>query len=754
MPASRAGRSPDALSILLLCDDRPSHAPNVLEHIHAFQRFSRHRVDPFNPRGIDRSRFLRFDDYDVVVVHYTIPLHLPVYLSEWFRDRIAAFRGLKAQFIQDEYRRVDAATAQMRRLGIDLLFSSVPADAVPGVYGSRLPGVDILPTLTGFVPADLGGRPRQPLVDRPLDVVYRGRSIPYWLGRLGQDKALIGQRFLARSQSTGLRCDIAWTEADRVYGEDWYRFLASSRSTLGTESGASIVDFDGTLQERTEAYLAAHPGATFDEVERELLAPFEGNAVIEAISPRVFEAASLGTAMVNFPGRYSDVIEPWLHYIPLEKDFSNFDEVVCAIGEDAVLEGLTSRAHADLVASGRYSLDSFVQGFDREIESRVGRVGRRQQSRVAHELNRRLRGLEHLRSASRVAELPFVAAQRARAVERAGSRLIRRFPEIEALEHPEIEERGRERLHDDLVRLAAAAAAHLRELRYLGRPFDVGVELSDQDRRLTLVGAPVPVQDASERREIGERAATAIRDGRLEEIVWNNSAVGGIAFMSFPLASLDIGYHVTGATHRFNVLIELARSEPEAVISALDLLFRPRPDGPVHELDHRTATLIRVLWLSPGRSAAQATAALRAVLTSKELRRVLRAYLASPDTRAEAPMDVVLKDLFRLWLVGQTRTKLELDDAGEVLVYRTEPDASTNGIVLEPATVQSLRRIVWDHSQGGDAVTSTTRPRVSITLEGGVHDFEALAIVAQHFPALAAPALRRAAAGEGWTGSP
>ena len=361
MPASS-----DALSILLLCDDRPSHAPNVLEHIGGFQRYSQHRFDLFNPRGIGRSRFFRLDGYDVVVVHYTI---VP-YLSDWFREQMAGFGGLKVQFIQDEYRRVDAITAQMRELGIDVLFTSVPAAAVPSVYDSRLPGVDILPTLTGLVPARLDGRPRPLLEGRPLDVVYRGRSIPYWLGRLGQDKVLIGQGFLARAASTGLRCDIAWTEPERIYGEAWYRFLGSARATLGTESGASIVDFDGSVQERTEAYLKAQPGATFEEVEREILAPFEGNAVIEAVSPRVFEAAALGTAMVNFPGRYSDVIEPWIHYVPLEKDFSNFDEVVSAIRDEAVLEGLASRAHADLVASGRYSLETFVRGFDREIEAR------------------------------------------------------------------------------------------------------------------------------------------------------------------------------------------------------------------------------------------------------------------------------------------------------------------------------------------------------------------------------------------------
>lgn len=573
------------LSILLLCDDSPSHAPNVLEHIRAFRRFSRHGFDLFNPRGLGRSRFLRLEDYDAVVVHYSAVL----YLSDWFRERIACYEGLKVQFVQDEYRQVDAQTKAMRELGIDVLFTSVPAAAVESVYGSRLPGVDILPTLTGYVPADLEGLPRQSLTDRSLDVVYRGRSVPYWLGRLGQDKIQIGREFRTRASSTGLRCDISWTEADRIYGDAWYRFLASSRTTLGTESGASIVDFDGSLEARTGDYLRAHPAATFHEVERAILAPFEGNAVIEAVSPRVFEAAALGTAMVNFPGCYSDVIEPWVHYVPLEKDFSNFEEVVGAIRDDALLEELTARTHDDLVASGRYSLQTFVREFDREVEERVKPVAHRPRSRTAREASRRLSSLEHLRSPRRLAETPLIASQRTRAAERVGRRLMRRFPEIDSLSqaHPE------QRLLHDLVRLAAAAAAHLRELRYLGPPFDVRLELGDGDHRLTLVGTDEPVPD--DRSEPHERVAAAIREGRLEEIVWDNSAVReSLRFMAPEVPSLEIGYHVVPGAHRFTALMELAGQDPDGVIAALGPLFRRRPEAPVHEVDER---VLKVLYL-------------------------------------------------------------------------------------------------------------------------------------------------------------
>jgi len=580
------GRTRDSLAILLLCDDGPAHAPNVLEHIGALQRFSRHSVARFNPLGVARSRRLRLDVYDVVVIHYTISVLHDTYLAPWLREQLTSFGGLKVQFIQDEYRLVDATIARMRELGLDLLYSSIPLDVAALVYGPRLPGVDVLPTLTGYVPAELERElPERPPAGRPLDVVYRGRNVPYWLGRLGQDKVRIGREFSARAASTDLRCDISSGEADRIYGEDWYRFLASSRTTLGTESGASIVDFDGSLQERTEAYLRANPAATFEEVEREILAPFEGNAVIQAISPRVFEAAALRTAMVNFVGRYSDVIEPWVHYVPLEKDFSNFDEVVSAIRDEALLHRIASQAYEDLVASGAYSLRHFVGELDRELKARVDPARRSGRPRALSAVD--LVRLERPRLAP-------LASLRAWAVDRIGHRLLRRFPEIEALESKS-EAKGRRRMHDDLVRLATASAAHLRELRHGGAPFDVLPELDGAGRRLTLVSATPSADEVSGRSEVQDRVAAAIRDRRLEEIVWNHSPVA-IA-LDFPVPvlwpRLEIGYHVVAGAHSFTALTELARRDPDAVIAALEPLFRPRSAAPVHELDPRVVMLLK-----------------------------------------------------------------------------------------------------------------------------------------------------------------
>src|SRR5205814_6148693 len=137
-----------------------------------------------------------------------------------------------------------------------------------------------------------------PLASRPLDIGYRGREVPYWLGRLGQEKTNIVNDFHRHIGNFPLRHDVSAKEEDRIYGPDWPRFIESCKTMLGTESGSSITDFDGGAEAQVRAYLQGRPDATFEEVHHAVLRPYEGNVVHSCISPRAFETAALGTAMV------------------------------------------------------------------------------------------------------------------------------------------------------------------------------------------------------------------------------------------------------------------------------------------------------------------------------------------------------------------------------------------------------------------------------------------------------------------------
>ena len=273
------------LSILLLADDQKGHPNTIHDHIQSFGRYSRHDVTLFNPRNLERSRFLRLDRFDVVVLHYSIVAIWDGYLSPWFREALRAYDGLKIQFLQDEYRWVDEITAMTRSLEMDVLYSVVPKESVEQIYGGRLTETEVLFTLTGYVPEDLRGVATPAPSARPIDIGYRGRSTPMWLGRLGFEKIEIGRGFLERAAKSKLNLDIAWTENARIYGDAWNAWVMSCKATLASESGSSVTDFDGSIERAVRSYLAAHPTAPYEEVEQHVLARFGPTPTINTASP-------------------------------------------------------------------------------------------------------------------------------------------------------------------------------------------------------------------------------------------------------------------------------------------------------------------------------------------------------------------------------------------------------------------------------------------------------------------------------------
>jgi hypothetical protein len=571
-------RAARPLSILVLADDQRGAASTIHDHIQAFPRYSRHRIHVFNPRNLGRSRFLDLSQYDVVVVHYSLVVIWNEYLSPWFREQLAAYDGLKVQFIQDEYRYVDEITATIRAMGIRVLYTVVPPENAHAVYGDRLPDTEIIATLTGYTPEGIAGRPSPPPADRPVDVGYRGRSLPYWLGRLGRDKVAIGSEFLERAQQYGLRCDIAWSESARIYGQRWYEWIASCRAMLASESGSSIVDYDRSVENDVREYLAEHPTASYEEVEAAVLLTHADGPVINTVSPRVFDSAAMRTAMIMFPGEYSGVVRPWEHYIPLQKDFSNMDEVVEHVRDASFLGNLTARTYDDLIASGRYSYRRFVEDFDDAIEQRADEVRRpgrfpRLLLRAEEASTGRSYYVSSLYSAARTGLLSYIGLKqtlRHRALRKLALRSRRHRAQTA----------GATGLWDDLLRLALLTSVHEGSLVPAEGRFHVVPTL--EDGRLLLSSRPAnEARPGSIRRAVAE----AIERGHVKEIVWNHAAIGQYVPLSLPFVekriSLDVGRYDSYGVYRFEQLVRVAHEEPNLVVAALaPLLGEAAPSDP------------------------------------------------------------------------------------------------------------------------------------------------------------------------------
>lgn len=350
-----------------------AQAPTVSEHVRSFERYSQFNVFTVNtelgfPTGLPQLQF------SVIVLHYSLFGRWPFQLDRRFIEYIRVATGFKVAFFQDEHQNCTARFRFIDDARINSIYSLLEPREVPKVYGRYTRVTDVRHTLTGYVSdelIDMAQRWQKPDSERHIDIGYRGRALAYFMGRGGQEKSAIAHEFLARSAGYDLILDIKTGEADRIYGEDWWRFIANCRGMLGVEAGVSIFDLEDRVQQQCRRILAERPGASFEEVSQIALREWEGNIYYRTISPRIFEAAAFGVCQILFEGNYNGILEPMKHYIPLKKDFSNFREVMSAFRDSELRSSITKQAYADLIASGVYSYAQFISQFDKHL-SEVG----------------------------------------------------------------------------------------------------------------------------------------------------------------------------------------------------------------------------------------------------------------------------------------------------------------------------------------------------------------------------------------------
>lgn len=350
--------------VLLLYDAPPKCAQAVMDHVDALRALPGARVWACRVLG-DLPPWLDLDRFDWVVIHYTLVVSHRFYLTPGARRRLAKAHARKAVFVQDEYRHVYRTIAALEELGCSVVFTCCPEPE--RVYGKRFGYVRVL---TGYVPPRLVGRKCPGWSERLVDIGYRGRSLPFELGRLAQEKRWIGEVVGPVARAEGMTVDISSDESARLYGTRWERFLMGCRWTLGTESGASVFDWSGAVKEFAD-------GCESWEEFVALAGPGLGDGAIPMgqVSPRCFEAAALRCGMILYDGGYSGVLVPGRHYLALRKDHSNLGEVLEMARSEEVWRGMVDRAYHEVVMDGRWRYGAMAQVVGKALAGHGGAQG-------------------------------------------------------------------------------------------------------------------------------------------------------------------------------------------------------------------------------------------------------------------------------------------------------------------------------------------------------------------------------------------
>ena len=354
--------------VLLLCHYYPGAAGAIVDHIQAFRKYSVNEYFILSNLG-DLPDWLDLSRFDAVIFHYSLIACYDNYISPAGRKRIREFSGYKAAFVQDDYRWINDTVNAFSFMGIHALFPLAGPDIIDAVYSpQRLPNVRKETVLAGYVPQELLDLPVKPYRERMIDVGYRARKLPAWMGSHTIQKWQIAARFLKDAPRYGLNVDLSYREEDRIYGDHWTAFVSNCKATLGTESGASICDFTGDIQRNVEAHLIKYPDTDFDTLRELYFKDEDCKFMMNVISPRCFEAAALKTLMILYEGRYSGVLVPWRHYVPLKRDHSNMDEIVHILQSPDAAQKIIDQAYDEVAKNENYSYSAMVRLVDRVME--------------------------------------------------------------------------------------------------------------------------------------------------------------------------------------------------------------------------------------------------------------------------------------------------------------------------------------------------------------------------------------------------
>lgn len=357
---------------ILLLYDYPlcSNAATILEHINSFSQHSCFKIWSYNVI-MGFPDFLRKYDFKIILLHYSCFGFAPFRLDNNFMDYLFQSKNsYKVAYFQDECYFCHPKFDFINEYGIDCIYTLLEPQYFKDVYLKYTKVPKLIYNLPGYVSRDLVAKAKQitkPEAQREIDVGYRGRELPWYLGKGALEKANIAIGFLKHAADQDLRLDIETNELKRIYGGAWLEFIGNCRAVLGVEAGVSIFDINDTVRPEYERLIALNPNITLDEISNCLLDKWENNIYYRTISPRHFEASALHTCQILFEGNYSGIMKPMVHYIPLKKDFSNFDEVIYNFRNVELRRHITENAYRDLIHSGQYSYENYVRNFDEEL---------------------------------------------------------------------------------------------------------------------------------------------------------------------------------------------------------------------------------------------------------------------------------------------------------------------------------------------------------------------------------------------------
>lgn len=314
------------------------------------------------------DRFTELFKDGIIIITYAIAHSLSLNRLVSFNYFLNNYKGKKILIVQDEYYHTKFINDFINICKINIVFTCSPnIDSLKKIYNNVHGDVIFINVLTGYTFKNK----LVSIKDKETDIFYRGRKLHPYYGILGFQKFEIGE--VMKKYAKDLVIDIECENKKRIY-EGWLETLSKSKITLATPSGSNILrENDYELHNFNKKYnIPKHYNIIPDDMEYnrdiydKMFKEIGCKEVLNfgQVSPKMFEAISVGTVLVMYEGDYNGILKPDVHYIELKADHSNIDSVIDKIKDNNYLQGMANKSYKDIIDNGNYSYENFVKILD------------------------------------------------------------------------------------------------------------------------------------------------------------------------------------------------------------------------------------------------------------------------------------------------------------------------------------------------------------------------------------------------------
>ena len=219
----------------------------------------------------------------------------------------------------------------------------------------------------GYISSDI--QFNVPINKRSTDILSRGRWLKPNYGRLGYLKGAIGEEIVGynNTHSCGLNINHSNALTARVNDyTQWETLILNSKTILSTPIGCNVISQATTAGggDSLDHHNTQYSYDRFVKIYDDNKNVYNEELNFETISPKMFQAAVYKTALVMYRHNYADIFKPDIHYIPVETDHSNLDDVVAKIKDVDYLQEMVDRVYEDIVSIKLFTYENLARFLD------------------------------------------------------------------------------------------------------------------------------------------------------------------------------------------------------------------------------------------------------------------------------------------------------------------------------------------------------------------------------------------------------